>query len=149
MIEDRQFLKIIEQTPLVSIDLIVENSQGEFLLGKRVNPPAQGFWFVPGGRIRKNETIADAFRRISATELGVSLSLPQAQLLGAYDHIYNDNFLAEPGINTHYVVLGYALKLMDTSAIVADDQHSQFRWWSRRDLLAANDVHENTKRYFE
>jgi len=94
----------------VSIDLIVENPQGEFLLGQRVNPPAQGFWFVPGGRIRKNETLADAFRRISATELGVSLPLSRAQLLGAYEHIYNDNFLAEPGINTHYVVLGYALK---------------------------------------
>jgi GDP-mannose mannosyl hydrolase len=95
-----KFLDIIDATPLVSIDLIVEDSQGRFLLGKRLNRPAQGYWFVPGGRIRKNETLADAMARISSTELGAALDINKARLLGAYDHIYDDNFHGLEGINT-------------------------------------------------
>lgn len=36
------FATVVQSTPLISIDLIVENAQGEFLLGKRNNRPAQG-----------------------------------------------------------------------------------------------------------
>ncbi|WP_272641214.1 hypothetical protein [Marinomonas mediterranea] len=43
------FLNIIDSTPLVSIDIILERSDGLFLVGKRVNKPAEGYWFVPGG----------------------------------------------------------------------------------------------------
>ncbi|MFC4195069.1 NUDIX domain-containing protein [Novosphingobium lubricantis] len=59
------FLRVVDATPLIAIDLIVPNEDGGYLLGHRVNRPAQGFWFVPGGRIHKNERLDDAFRRIA------------------------------------------------------------------------------------
>ena len=152
MISDKQFLQIIDNTPLVSIDLIIEDIQGNVLLGKRTNRPAQGYWFVPGGRIRKNETIADAITRISATELGIDLSISDVQLIGSYDHIYEDNYLGEDGINTHYVVLAYCLKLPGAIEVstdtIEDDQHSEIRYWTKDALLRADDVHPNTKAYF-
>lgn len=52
-LRQEDFATVVRSTPLVSLDLIVENAQGEFLLGKRLNRPAQGFWFVPGGRVQK------------------------------------------------------------------------------------------------
>src|SRR6267142_1083027 len=103
---DQEFLRIVEATPLVSIDLIIRNKRGEVLLGWRVNRPAQSSWFVPGGRIRKNERVKEALRRISQCELGVIIG--EAKLVGVFDHIYEDNFLGTPGVNTHYVVLGLA-----------------------------------------
>jgi len=152
MIPDKQFLQIIDNTPLVSIDLVIEDSQGKVLLGKRTNRPAQGYWFVPGGRIRKNETIAEAITRISSTEFGIDLSINDVQLFGAYDHIYDDNYLGEDGVNTHYVVLAYRLKeppLIEVSMdIIRDNQHSEVRYWSREALLKADEVHPNTKAYF-
>jgi len=152
MISDKQFLHIIDNTPLVSIDLIIEDIQGKVLLGKRTNRPAQGYWFVPGGRIRKNETIADAITRISSTELGVDLSINDVQLLGAYDHIYEDNYLGEDGINTHYVVLAYSLKLPGVIGVsvdkIEDEQHSAMRYWAKDALLQDDGVHPNTKAYF-
>ncbi len=60
------FKTIIEHAPLISIDLVVENKQGEVLLGRRNNRPAQGYWFVPGGRILKDELMSDAFKRLTA-----------------------------------------------------------------------------------
>ena len=152
MISDKQFLHIIDNTPLVSIDLIIEDIQGKVLLGKRTNRPAQGYWFVPGGRIRKNETIADAITRISSTELGTDLTINDVQLFGAYDHIYEDNYLGEDGVNTHYVVLAYCLKLPGVIEVnvdsLEDDQHSEMRYWAKDTLLEADDVHPNTKAYF-
>ena len=45
MLELEMFKAVIASTPLVSIDLIVMNSQGEILMGLRNNRPAQGYWF--------------------------------------------------------------------------------------------------------
>jgi colanic acid biosynthesis protein WcaH len=142
------FLTIIDATPLVSIDLILENPKGQILLGKRVNRPAKDFWFVPGGRIRKNETLSEAIKRISSFELGIEIKLEDAQLLGAFDHIYEDNFAGTEGINTHYVALGHKASVRDDVAFTFDDQHTEFSWWDLADLLADANVHENTKAYF-
>ena len=118
MIDDQKLLQVIDSTPLVSIDLILQNSMGEVLLGKRTNRPALNSWFVPGGRIRKNERIAEAFKRISLKELGCELSLENAELLGGFDHIYEDNYLNQKGINTHYVVLAYRVMVHTHGTIV-------------------------------
>lgn len=143
-----QFLDIIELTPLVSIDLIIENDAGEILLGKRTNKPAQGFWFVPGGRIRKNERLSEAFQRITVNELGVNMDFDQATLLGAYDHIYQDNAFSKEGVNTHYVALGYKIALPLGVSIKHDAQHSALQWQSIDNLMNNEQVHINTKNYF-
>jgi len=146
MLNDSDFLRIVDGTPLVSIDLILKNAAGEILLGRRTNRPAQGMWFVPGGRIRKNERVAEALLRISQRELGVGIS--QAKLLGAFDHLYPDNFLGAPGVSTHYVVLGMETAWPDGASVQADDQHDEFKWWTAAEILASKEVHENTKAYF-
>jgi hypothetical protein len=45
MLAEDTFKKIVASTPLVSIDLLVRDTQGNILLGKRVNRPAQGAWW--------------------------------------------------------------------------------------------------------
>ncbi len=146
-LDENKFLSIVEATPLVSIDLILRSERQRVLLGKRLNRPARGFWFVPGGRIRKNERIAEALQRISLAEVGVRIA--QADLLGAFDHIYDDNFHGRPGINTHYVVLAYTCALSEAAELKHDDQHSEMQWWDVDALLASPEVHANTKRYFQ
>jgi len=79
--EPEVFECIIKNTPLISIDLIVKNKEGKILLGKRKNRPAKGYYFVPGGRIFKNETIEQAFKNISKHELGLDLDIESAKFL--------------------------------------------------------------------
>jgi len=145
---DKHSLEIIKATPLVSIDLIIRNPSEKVLLGKRVNRPAKDYWFVPGGRIIKNETIGHALKRISKTEVGLDLSTEARRLLGAYDHIYEDNFLNRNGINTHYVVLAFAIQLQKEIQVKPDGQHSFMKWWEIDKLLEDPTVHQNTKVYF-
>ncbi|MGG5835838.1 GDP-mannose mannosyl hydrolase [Huaxiibacter chinensis] len=142
------FKTIIEHTPLISIDLVIINRQGQVLLGQRQNRPARDFWFVPGGRIYKNETFSSAFTRITAEELGLDISLEQGLFLGVFEHFYNDNVTGKD-FNTHYVVHGYKLNIeVDEQHPFPNSQHSVFKWFEPQELLASNDVHQYTKNYF-
>ena len=52
MLSKEDYLRVVRDAPLVSVDLIVRDAQGLVLIGLRQNRPAQGSWFVPGGVIR-------------------------------------------------------------------------------------------------
>jgi colanic acid biosynthesis protein WcaH len=150
MLSADRFLNTIDATPLVAIDLIVPNAEGAFLLGYRVNKPAQGYWFVPGGRIRKNERLEDAFRRIACDELGRDdLRLADAELMGVYEHLYEDNVFGEPGVSTHYVVLGFRLREAPTLDALPKTQHTSYRWANAESILLDDAVHANTRAYFD
>ena len=70
-LDKQTFSTVIKSSPLVSIDLVVINPDGQALLGQRLNRPAKGFWFVPGGRILKNESLGNAFKRLTLEELSL------------------------------------------------------------------------------
>lgn len=55
-INDETWKSIVQSMPIPSVDLVVKCPDG-ILLGKRVNEPAKGEWFVPGGRIQKGEPL--------------------------------------------------------------------------------------------
>ncbi len=141
------FRQVVASTPLVSVDLIVKNSQGQVLLGQRLNRPAQAYWFVPGGRIYKNESLVQAFTRLTKEELGQELDYANAQLLGAFDHLYGDSvFGVSPA--THYVALGHLIEAAELDHL-PKTQHHDYVWVSVDELLRRPDVHPNTKLYFQ
>ncbi|MGZ5817661.1 MAG: GDP-mannose mannosyl hydrolase [Burkholderiaceae bacterium] len=143
---DDDFIQVIDATPLVAIDLIVQNEMGEILLGRRCNRPAQNYWFVPGGRIRKNERSQDALQRIGRSEL--QIDVPTGRLLGVFDHFYEDNYFGLPDMSTHYVTLAYRVEMKKDSLFMHDEQHVEMKWWDPDSLMSSLDVHDNTKLYF-
>lgn len=108
MLPQDTFKTIVASTPLISIDLIVRDLQNNVLLGKRVNRPTQGCWFVPGGRVLKDESIEQAFILLLKIEL--SIDKVNAIFKGIFQHFYDDNF-SEENFTTHYVVLAYEVIL--------------------------------------
>lgn len=146
------FRSIVASTPLVSIDLLVSNHEGEILLGQRLNRPAQGSWFVPGGRIYKDESLAQAFQRISKEELGRSFARENTRLLGVYEHFYEDSVFGykEGAPSTHYVVMGHHIALdANTTLTPRQDQHLLYRWWHTEEMQACDQVHLNSKAYLD
>ncbi len=140
-----KFKFIVQYTPLISIDLVIKNEMGQYLLGLRKNAPAQGFWFNLGGRIYKNETISTALSRIYKEEVGAPLENNNANLLGVFEHIYEDNVFLNPNFGTHYIVLGYSVALPMSIIPDTQQQHAHYRWWDAEDLMSSKLVHENTK----
>jgi colanic acid biosynthesis protein WcaH len=140
------FSTIVENTPLVSIDLIIKDDENNILLGQRINKPAQGYWFVPGGRILKDETLQNAFMRITKDELNVQYTIHEAKFLGIYQHFYDDNVFSK-SFSTHYVVLGFEIILKEKSNF-GTSQHNSYKWFEINELLNSDQVHQNTKDYF-
>jgi len=164
-LDKASFLEVVKNTPLISIDLIVSNPTGEVLLGHRVNKPAQHTWFVPGGKILKDEILGQAFQRIARDELELDLHITIApggapvldqnnplvreiKFKGVYEHLYPDNFADAEGISTHYIVLAYRIELALPLVNLPPDQHSDYKWWNVQELLKAENVHDNSKAYF-
>jgi colanic acid biosynthesis protein WcaH len=152
MLDQDTFLSIVDKAPLVAVDLVIVRDSQAVLLGLRNNRPAQGFWFVPGGRIRKNEPIRDALLRVAETELGLGDAIRGGQLvprlMGGYEHFYADCFAGDEGVSTHYVVLGHRIDVPSGFSLpVADAQHAEFRWWPIETALASAEVHRFTKDY--
>lgn len=146
-LSQEDFATVVRSTPLISIDLIVENAHGEFLLGKRTNRPAQGYWFVPGGRVQKDEPLAQAFERLTQAELGVRLPMTAGEFYGVWQHFYDDNFSGSD-FSTHYIVLGFRLKLNQADLALPDAQHEAYRWLTPEALIADENVHDNSRAYF-
>jgi colanic acid biosynthesis protein WcaH len=142
------FKTIIEYAPLISIDLVIYDKQGKVLLGYRNNRPAQGDWFVPGGRIQKDETMSAAFKRLTMNELGAEFSLEQAELIGPFEHFYTDNVTGDD-FSTHYIALGYRLVIDETQLKLPTEQHCKYVWMSVEALLAHPDVHKHSRWYFD
>ena len=96
----------IFKTLISSIDLLVKKDN-KILLGKRINKPAQGYFFSTGGRVYKNETIDSAMIRIARNELNIGLKLTP-RFIGVFEHFYDDSIYKD--VLTHYVNLAYEIK---------------------------------------
>ncbi len=141
------FANAVRMTPLISLDFIIENEFGEFLVGKRTNRPAQGYWFVPGGRVLKDETLEQAFMRLTEEELGQQFPITHGEFLGVWQHFYDDNFSGS-SFTTHYVVLGFRLKINTSTSMLPSKQHDTWRWAKSDELIIDGNVHKNTQAYF-
>ncbi|WP_446926045.1 GDP-mannose mannosyl hydrolase [Klebsiella pneumoniae] len=146
-LDDDAFKNVIKNTPLISIDLIIQNEKGEYLVGKRSNRPARGFWFVPGGRIQKNETLNNGFTRLIQNEIGIEMLRNEATFLGVFEHFYDDNYFNSE-FSTHYIVLAYKISILSNGLVFPHEQHNEYLWMSADEILNNDLVHFNTKAYF-
>lgn len=145
LIPKEEYLNIIKNTQINSVDMIIFNNEGEVLLGKRNNEPAKNSWFVPGGKIKKFETLQEATKRKSKEELGIELNYEKE--LGVYYHNYLNNFVND-NFGTNFIVFAVTMTIHKTINLQEDDQHNELRWWNINDLLKSNEVHNYTKNYF-
>ena len=68
--------------------------------------------------------------------------------MGPFEHFYDDYVFGDD-ISTHYVVLGYKLRVSTSQLRLPHEQHNAYEWYSERDLLNADSVHRHTKWYFD
>lgn len=146
MLEQKDFIQLVKNAPLFAIDLVVLNEKNQILLGKRLNAPAKGDWFVPGGRVFKNEALAKAFERITATELGWPFPYDQAILLGIFEHFYPDSIFGDL-VSTHYINATHLLELKKEVLEPPNDQHQSYRWLNLDEIERDGTVHQYSKAF--
>jgi len=145
-----EYLEVVRHAPIVSADLLIFDGEGRLLVGRRTNAPARGTLFVPGGRVRKDESMSQAVVRIADAELGIAVSGEDATIHGVYQHLYNDNWSNEE-FGTHYVCFAHTLTLSHVPPGLAsgcDDQHEELRWLCPEEIVASKEVHPYVRNYF-
>jgi colanic acid biosynthesis protein WcaH len=164
---EKEYDHILKSAPVASIDLIIKNKAGEYLLNLRGTRPAKDKWFFFGGSIKKPEELKDAFNRIIDREFkGVlKLNYNNAVFIKQTVHKYKENRHENVGSykdGIHYVVLCYEIitELSDDEIIYIkkeyakevdqkkSEAHVKDIKWFREDEMQESEVHEYVKRYF-
>lgn len=144
---------MISTSQLISIDFLIRNKEGKILLGKRKISPAKGWYFVPGGRVYKNETLKEGANRVLMCETGLKGLKLEPRCVS--EHIYPENFCGAKDntgkiISTHYVCFAFDV---DAESSSVDEksfklQHEDMIWVSPEDMGSRSDVHEYVRLYF-
>lgn len=152
-----KYLQVIENTQLISIDMIVRvkiNNTFKYIVGERKNNPAKDYLFVPGCRIYKEMKINNGVRFVLEDEYGLNLDniSNDPKFLGCYEHIYSNNF-SNNDFQTHYVVFAYLLTLNENETQLLNmkkllSQHHDIIWLNKNDIINNEKIHQYTKNYF-
>jgi 8-oxo-dGTP diphosphatase len=94
--------------PVVAVGLVARDRAGRLLLVERGNPPHQGRWSLPGGRVEGGETIAAAAVRELAEETGLKAAV--GEIAGVVERI---------GEGFHYLIVDLWAELADGAVPVA------------------------------
>lgn len=117
MIETQLYEKITEVLPIVCVDgFIIKNF--EILLLKRKKYPAINEWWVPGGRVLKNEILTDSILRKVKEETGLTVKI--IKQIGVTETIFEKK---------HTINICYLLELKEGNVRI-DSDHSEYNWFA-------------------
>ncbi len=121
--------------PLIAVGAVIFK-QNKVLLVKRKNPPAQGMWAIPGGKVRWGETLKQALRREIKEELNIDIE--PGRLIKVIEFVpeqENDRF--------HYIILDFLAAITGGEPKAGDDALA-VKWFDRKEL-ENNPVTESTR----
>lgn len=125
MIPAERYKMILDVMPIVCIDSVIVNANREYLLVKRNNHPLKGEYWLPGGRLLKNETLREAVIRKMNQELGIAVEIDR--LLGFFETVFKKTSIDVTG-GFHAVSFVFLLKPLQEK-IVLDNQSSSWKWF--------------------
>ena len=146
MIPIEQFKTVMDNTPLITIDFICKDKSEKILLGKRVNKPAHGYYFTPGGRIFKNESIENSIKRLSLKELGVELNLSDLKFNGIYEHIFDDSIFYDISTHCINIAFDYSFNKFDN---LPKFEHENYRMYSIEEIMNNDNIHSYVRDFFK
>ena len=91
----------------------------ELLLVRRGRGPAQGTWSVPGGRVQRGETLAEAVTRELREETGLE---------GVCGPLIGWAELLDPETGGHFVLLDFEATIVGDGEPVAGDDAAEVEW---------------------
>ena len=131
MIDDILYSKIIDVIPILCVDGFIINDN-KILLLKRNNYPAIGEWWVPGGRVIKNELLVDSIIRKVKDETGLDTEI--INQIGVAETIFETK---------HTVNVCFSLRV-ESGQVIINSEHSEYKWFSIDNL--PNDLNSELNR---
>ena len=107
--------------PSIGVGGIIFNDRGQVLLIRRNQPPASGFWSIPGGKLEPGESLAEACKREINEETGLDV---EATAIVAVVERRIEGY--------HYVIIDYLALLTNDQVTVpiAQSDAAEAKWVS-------------------
>ncbi|AKM77841.1 MAG: hypothetical protein UY31_C0059G0001, partial [Candidatus Wolfebacteria bacterium GW2011_GWE1_48_7] len=102
---DEIFYYISETTPLINVDLLIQDEKGRTLLAWRDDQYAGKGWHIPGGIIRFKETFETRIKKVAKSEIGTEVDFDPNPL--AINQIINE----ERDVRGHFISILYKCSL--------------------------------------
>ncbi len=120
IIEKEEYDRITSMVALPCVDAFIFRER-KILLMKRNHHPAQGQWWVPGGRVQKGEPILEALRRKVQEE--TSLFISSAMEAGITETIFEDK---------HTINCSFFVEVLGD--VLLNEDHSEYAWFDINNL---------------
>ncbi len=115
------------EAPQVAVGAIVVKD-GTVLLVRRGQPPSEGLWAIPGGRVELGETLQEAAEREIKEETG--LSVHAGKPIHTFDVILRDD---DGRVRFHYIIVDLAADYVRGEPQPGDDVE-EAQWVTPRGL---------------
>jgi 8-oxo-dGTP diphosphatase len=103
--------------PIPAVGIVCFNDDGHVLLIRRGNPPRQGDWSIPGGKLEWGEKAIDAAIRELAEETGVTAEI--LGLIEVVDGIFTSRTSGD--VTRHYLLIDYVASYRSGVVRAGDD----------------------------
>lgn len=128
-IPDEEYVKILRYMPVCCVDLVIHH-KGKVLLVYRRRDPAKNKWWLPGGRIYKNEKFEEAAYRKAIEETGLKIKIKKK--LGSYDYFDKKSSFKQIKNGVHTPVIGFLVETVkENQPIKIDSTSSDYKWIDR------------------
>lgn len=139
------FLFITQLTPMVNVDLLIKNKQGQVLLAWRDDEFCGKGWHIPGGIVRIKERFHERIEKVAEEEIGCRVTYNPTPI--AINELINNqvtrghfiSFLYECYVPDNFIIDNKALKNKDVGFIKWHDYYPH-------NMI---NVHKIYRKYFE
>jgi 8-oxo-dGTP diphosphatase len=111
----------------VGVSAVIWNAHGRMLLIQRANPPRQGEWSLPGGKVEFGEPLRTAVLREIREETGLEIEI--------LDLVDVAELLPDTSRNTdhHYVLIDFSARVLSGEPVAASDA-KKARWFTMEEV---------------
>ena len=126
ILNEIDYIKVIETMPIVCVDALIINEKNQYLLVKRTNEPLKDEYWLPGGRLHKNELLEESIKRKVREELGVDGKI--IKLIGHFEEFF-DKTSQQTNKNFHAISFVFLIEILSFN-ISLDNQASDWKWFN-------------------